>query len=725
MLGYLSAALRVPSREHVFGASKGLSAALQGNPTAVSGERRRRGVARGKHSRRHRAQPNAADDGSLDPFVGFRITLRFAATLCRRCGEKRVAADPCPSCGLPPERGEADSRAQRRRRAADTIKQQLLAGPPSAQDRQDLSETLASLSGLPRRLAQALEGLDDGGAAEQRALAATTTVLDALHAARAQVNSDWPRPLRRYARGAAVAVAELTDAVMELVDAYSARNIRTAQEHVEHAERLLGKAAAAADRFYDELGFAEAVLAMHEGDLISACVSRELDRLAAPAGIAGLLALDTAGRQRLPMLAQDGEPGLGLQVEIVVLTSAVALDSDLLLAKAAQAQFIIESAGGLRALSSSTAWAERQRAATTVLMDACQDLRDVSELPNRPHRREIRDVLKFVQDLVEGPLRHSLATLLACRDGGPTSERYKSAWAGTGTSVIEQARKRLPALLTDELSPAARHASAHVDYYVHDDGSVTLQKSKPTPTTMSAEALTDAALATLETALGLQLGVLAACEAAGMLPDNGDLLDELDPELTTKLMLSALGWRGISVDQAPGLLRITGEPSGQAPFATIGMLLARLEGDVQALELVALRPGSASTLRAETAPFVAWSQREDSDDEFASMLLFVRALAGVHIDGAALITQEGLRHAAAIFIGEEINSEPAAASSRLAQVRAWARDFGDPGLDRALQGVQRALMSLALGVAPRPEEQHAIDQVADWERTGTPLPTGW
>ncbi len=143
------------------------------------------------------------------------------------------------------------------------------------------------------------------------------------------------------------------------------------------------------------------------------------------------------------------------------------------------------------------------------------------------------------------------------------------------------------------------------------------------------------------------------------------------------------------------------------------------------MELVALRPGSASTLRAETAPFVAWSQREDSDDEFASMLLFVRALAGVHIDGAALITQEGLRHAAAIFIGEEINSEPAAASSRLAQVRAWARDFGDPGLDRALQGVQRALMSLALGVAPRPEEQHAIDQVADWERTGTPLPTGW
>ncbi len=242
---------------------------------------------------------------------------------------------------------------------------------------------------------------------------------------------------------------------------------------------------------------------------------------------------------------------------------------------------------------------------------------------------------------------------------------------------------------------------------------------------MSAEALTDAVLATLETALGLQLGVLAACETAGTLPDESDILDELNPELTTKIMLSALGWRDVSVDRRPGLLRITGEPSGQAPLVTLGMLLARLDTDVQVVELVAVRQGIPATLHAETSPFVAWSQREDPDDEFSSMLLFARALAGIRIDGAAFMTKERLRHVAAIFIGQKINGDPAAATRRLAQVREWARDFEDPELDGALQHVQRALVCLALGAAPRPEEQHAIDQLADWEGIATPLPTGW
>lgn len=651
------------------------------------------------------------------------LSIAYAAVGCARCGDKRVAARPCPSCGKRPEQGEFDVKAQRRRKVADVLRERLREAAQEAQRPEDLGGLLGRLVGMPGRLTDALHDSDAGGDADSRATAAALAVVDELRTVRAQVGQPWPRPWRRYARDAAVVVEELHDALTFLVEAYSADHVGDAQVRMARAQACLDAAGQRARALGADLGFAEQVVDLDVGDLLSACLTRELDRLgAAGGGMDALRLLDLTGRARLPGLAGTGTPGIGLQVQAVLLPSAVLLDPDSLLGLCRTAHALLDFGGPLRDLALDPGWQARQRDATTVLLDACERLARVADLPQRPVRHEVRDALLFVQDVVEGPMRHHFATLLACRGYVPSPA---AAYAEARGTAVAAAREHLAVELTRGIPVLLRNASAHLDFEVEVDG-VLLQASKGSKARrMSFEGLTDAVLALLETALALQLAVIAASDAEDLLRDDSDLLDELDPDLLLKLMLAALGWCDIAIRRDGSVLRVDGVSSLPAPVATIGMLLSRLDEHITDVELVARGSDRTRRLTARTEPFRRWSARPDPAEEFESMLLFADALAHVALDDAPAVTKPVLRHLAAVLAGQRINDDLPSAAHRLTRLRAWAAQHDDLELHDALTRTQRAVTSIAIGLAPTPAEQAAIATISAWEGMAAAMPGDW
>ena len=518
----------------------------------------------------------------------------------------------------------------------------------------------------------------------------------------------------------------MQDALACLVDAYSAADIGPAQAKAAEMQVLLDAAGDHANALADELSFATDVLHLSESDLLSQCIARELRQLGVSAGgMEALLALDQAGRGRLPVLADDGPPGIGLQVQAVLLPSAILLDPEALLSLCRSAHALLRP-DRLRSLAQDPAWAAHQRAGTTSLLDACQRLAQLADVPQRPVRQDVRDALLFVQDVVEGPLRHLLATVVASMTpcDSPT-DSYADARGSTGSGVVAAARDTLPPAFTENISVVARHASAHLDFTIEADG-VRLQASRGDKARrMSFATLTDAVLALLETALALQLAVLAACDAEDLLPDDTDLLDELDPGLLSKFMLASIGWQDVTIEREGPRLRVVGDSDLPSPLPTIGMLLSRLDDDITDVELVARGRSRTKVLTAKTAPFRRWTNRPDTEDEFTSQTLFIDALAEVSFDGEPLIEAATIRHMAAALVGQQINGDFAQAARRLVGVRAWVRRYGDTELDEALLNTHRAITSMTLGLAPSVKEQAAIDQVAVWEGRAEPLTVGW
>ncbi len=679
-------------------------------------------MSRGRHGRSREAK-------AKEPVPAGRLTmsLTFTAARCSRCGEKRPAAQRCATCGEPARPGEYDVKAQRRCNASAAVRDRLHQPIEPSAAAPGLGPLLGGLAGMPGRLLEAMGGLDRGGEAENRGLADMLAVVDDLRGAQAHLDAQWPRPWRRYAREAVIAVERLRNAVEHLLAAFAADDIGSAQHDMARAETLLDDVGEYASSLGGELDFAASVLDLQAGDFLSACMARELARVGGTVdGLDALSALDVAGRRRLPVLADTGPPGIGLQVQAVLLPAAVLLDPDALVALCCKARELLRPEH-MRSLAHDSGWQRAQRAATTALLDGCQRLSALADLPDRPARQHVRDSLLFVQDIIEGPLRHHLATLLACAApaGATMPDSYAVARDSNGNRVVQTARDRLSAAFTDGAVVAARNSSAHLDFIVDDHG-VHLQASQPARAVhLTFEALSDTVLALLETSLALQLAVIAALDAEDLMPDDTDLLDELDPDLLSKLLLTAVGWRNVSLTTEGSLLRIIGTSHLRSPLTTVGMLLARLNEDIIDVELVAQADGRTKVFRAKTSPFRTWNNRPDPDDETTSLILFTNALADVSIDGDPVVTRETIRHLAAVLVGQRINHGPAEAAKRIGQVRSWAADYGDAELDDALQRTHRALTAMSLQLAPTPTEQSAIAKIADWERTSTPLSTAW
>ncbi|MGY2065350.1 hypothetical protein [Blastococcus sp. SYSU DS0619] len=622
--------------------------------------------------------------------------------------------------------GELDVKAQRRRAAAQAIRAHLNEDLVPPDDLGELAELLAGLSGLPRRLFTILQEVDKGGDRERAANRELVAIAKDLRQREARAAGVWLRPWRRHGRGALQCVTAVRESVDAFIEAFGASDLGAAQHAAQRGQGLLDKAGQLAGELGEELAFTHQVVDLGETDLLAACITRDLQRLeASSGGLESIMILDRIGRGRLSVLPNDGKPGLGLEVHLVLLAASVLLDPDRLTLVCEQAHQTLNQ-DRLRAMGESANWSDYQRAATTTLFDACRYLASMVSQPGLPPRIGVRAQLLFIQDVIEGPVRHLLATMLACGDPGEDAvAAYQEARGRTGTSVVAAARGRLPAVLTEAMLVPARHASAHRDYVVHPAG-VTLQASRAASAhEASFEELADAVLGLLETALGLQLAIRTAGEGVGQTPDDSDLLEELDPDLVPTVLLAASGWREVKIARDGDTMTVRGEVDLPTPMATIGLLLAHLDPAIHQVKLVAEQHRTTRTFQAATAPFREFLQRPHPADDFETSLLLLNALLHVTAEGRPIIERRHRLRIAAHFFAVGTNGNLSVFTSRCRRLGDWARDHQDSELETAPRVAQRAVVAAQSGLPVTPAEQAALALMDRWRHEPVKLPDRW
>jgi hypothetical protein len=687
-------------------------------------------MARGKYGKKRAASANARPEQGAGG--RHRLTISFSIVTCTGCGDRRASTQACATCGRAPGVAEFDVKGQRRRRAAESVRAHVAekaasAAPPVlvASGYEELSALLSRLVGFPERLFASLDGLDAGGDAERQSTLALCQLYEELWREEALATQPWLRPWRRYGRGAAAVVRVLRRSMLAFLDAYASSDFGLVQRTLQQAQTDLDLAGALTAALGEDIAFADACLSLDEADLLSTCLARELERLdVQTSGLDALLALDREGRRRLSLPADADEPGIGLQAQLVLLPAAILLDPDQLVLVHEVARDILRTSR-LGALSAEPEWRAYQQAATTTLLDALRTLADLAASQDLPPRRGVRAQLQFVQDLTEAPLRHLMATLLACSGSDiDPFKQYSVARGGSGAAPVAEARQELPTPLTQDVLVPVRHASAHMDYRMNGN-LVTLQASKPArAVTVTHEQLADAVLGALETTLALQLAVLLASDELGLDLDDEALLDELDPHMLMQVMLAASGWRDVQVAREGSVLRVAGHCEIATPIGTIGMLLTRLDEGIDRLVLVAKRGDGTRTFAAACGPFRDYAEAKEQG-ELESMLAFTTALAQVTIDGKPAVTTPMLRRAAAVFACQELDADLPVAVARLLRLHSWATALGDDELADALLDVRRAVVAREGGWPASPAEQASIDRLAEWVRVPAPMPDVW
>lgn len=680
-------------------------------------------MARGKHSKK---RPTSTQE----PSGLLRVTVSFAQVVCSRCGDRRIATHNCPTCGENPKPGEYDVKAQRRRRAAEALRQVAAEPPSSAFSERPSGDELAPLLGrlrtVPSGLFELLGSVDRGGDCEKDAVDSLIVLYRMLRSDQQKAHKTWLRPWRRHGRLA----AELTDSVVAAFDAFvtafAAADVHTTVQHVEAGQRGLDETARRAKELGERVDFLEACLnSQDELDLVSLCFARELDRLtpAAP-GLASLMAVERAGRARLPFLSDAHQDGRGLQAQLLLLVTDCMLDPVQLITVAEHAHAALDEVRFVE-LTADPFWAERQQAAARTIFDACRDLADLASTTASSTRRGTRAQLAFIQDLVEGAVRHYLATLLACTSTAtPASNAYVAARGGSGSGPVTAAQGILDTSLTEGILVAARHASAHMDYTL-DETHVMLQASKPAKAErLSFEELTDAVLNALETSLAMALAFSAMAEATGSPDEDETLLQELHPDLLPTVLLSASGWRDMSIARDGDTITVSGRASATLPITSIGMLLTGLDDGMRRLVLVVEENGQTRRFEAECDAFRRHKQRGPGDDN-DEMLSLTSALTHVTVDGEPFISRDMVRHFIAVLAGQKLNAPLATAVPWLNRLASWAEEHDDAALGNVLRRVQGALRGFSFQLPVSPPEQAALDLLAKWESSSAQLPTHW
>src|SRR5215207_1078363 len=123
----------------------------------------------------------------------------------------------------------------------------------------------------------------------------------------------------------------------------------------------------------------------------------------------------------------------------------VLLDAERVYEVAGQAYHDYLRGDRLRELGANTEWVVRQHSAQRWMNDGIRNLHALVAIA-RDDRTAARAVMLHVQDLIEGPLRHLLATYLAARKG----RDYRQLAKSDSNALLQQCRQVASDHLFDE-----------------------------------------------------------------------------------------------------------------------------------------------------------------------------------------------------------------------------------------------------------------------------------
>lgn len=623
------------------------------------------------------------------------IQLAFATLPCQRCGEQRILAQSCSSCGMKPRAGEVNHHVQRRRQLVADARSKLSA--PRQQSTPQEIHLLSREAGtvFPQIQSALRRGAADGVSGAELALA-----LDRINRLVVSTATPQLRPMSTIGRRLHEATTLLKSAVDVYLDAFVAATLREAQDLARAGQDRLDNAAAKAADFADALD--------RQDRLSGASVDDAWDIMAAllvpTDDERSVLALDVRGERLARSVIPADEPlvsGSGLTASWVDIYVVPFLDSEAFTLKAQRTYAAMRWHPRLADLAHSSSWRKNHERATRVMLDSSHALETL--LAGARHDlASARAILLFIQDLTEGAQKHLLATLLDVATGRP----YERMMRRDAADLIQQAIQGIrPTSITRSTTKALRNASAHNSFRVHDDA-ITLSPG-PHETTLTADQFGDAVLAAVEDILALQLALALAL-------NQGDLEDAPpDPELSIRVLLAASGLRNATVSHDLDSLTIRAQGDLHEPVPLLGAILGVYGKATRCVTVVTEQvDGEITTLTADPQPFLAHGATDERDTLLRQLHLSEGCLAAA-IDGEPIMELSTYRHAIAIYAGQALQEEHPIPSLRI--LRESAERTGDLHLVQLLTSLMRATRLLAAKHPLDPVTQQALDELATLE----------
>lgn len=610
-------------------------------------------------------------------------------------------------CGKPPDEREVDPNLQRRQRLASRVLSMLESPGTSDGDRQpEDPEALWS------RLAQWLGDFLTAFAAavrERDVEAELIESVEALNQIRADVRAaNRLRPWLAIWCSVDGAIDQLVAVAEQFMRAAAASPPRDAQREAESAQKAIDAATIVAEELSERLARWETVSDEPNPDRALSALAGQAYRAS---GASDLLALDRSGAHLYRRLTgnNDCPSGLGIGLQMTSIQVETVLDEERFWDVARKVfDLLSPNPAKLLAVTASPHWLDDFRQAAVAGHDAGV-AHQALVAGVRRCRDQVAALMSFGHDLVEGPGKRYIATILATI-GRAGYEQLRTRDAG---ALLNNAHQRGLADLLIGLERGIRIARAHREFRV-EEGSVVFTGRGFEGERMTIADLVDRVLAGLESMLALYVGIICAVIEAGMPLEELDPLAELQlsSEDSCTLMLALAGWDDPHVEFEPGRLIASGKTELTASsLNVIGMLLLHMPDDCGVASLSLTNPTGLHVLTGPLAPFRAWQHEKD---QVIRNFYFIEGLKRWSLDGAPIASRDYVRKFAAVSAAQAIEKPFAQGLREVKALGELGERIEDSELVEALNGLIPQLRSRELGL-PETSRGHAgARKIADW-----------
>jgi hypothetical protein len=641
----------------------------------------------------------------------YAYRISFTVLDCQQCGGQRLATRSCPECGALPDDGETDPVLEQRRQAA-TLALDLLHAPLSEVSSElELGSLLDAAGTISPRFLSAFRDVAAGIETDELLIAVAS-----LRELRAQVEHDRPRPWRSLGRSARELLGDVSLGFERLLNALIADDVPLIEEEIGAAQSALDSAAIRMERISDDADALDRFFDATPDDALPLICELALRNLPEPEDDSSrIFELDAFGAgyvRRITGPESEPSTGFGTGIMLSVVAIEVLLDVERVYQVAGQAYQDYLRGERLEELGANPEWVARQHDVQKWMQAGIRNLHALVAIA-RDDWAAARAVLLHAQDLIEGPVRHLLATYLAITKG----REYQQLVSRDSNSLLQQCRQSAADHLFGDISEDLRNASAHLRYRI--DGEHIVLDPDRRPVRWSASTFIDKALATAETALALDLALACALDHFGhdtaISPDLTALgFDEAGQGLAVLIMT---GWKEPTFEIQGDRATATGVALMNEPMTLTGSLLPSLPDDVRILELSVRSGGATRTFVADLTPLRRYAALPPSPDDTIGEheLAFVEGCAQATLDGRPFASRDALRHYVAVLVGEAIVGEPSAAIGRLKQLRDFANRLDDHECAQAIFEVIRAVRLRVMGHGFDAAARHGIDVLAEWE----------
>lgn len=578
-----------------------------------------------------------------------KASLSYARTRCVRCDNPRIVGIVCPVCGKPPDEREADPNLQRRQRLASRVLS-LLENPDTGDVDRQPGEPEVLWSHLARWLGDFLTAFA-AAVKERDAEAGLVESVEALNEIRAgALVAIRLRPWIGVWRFVDGVIAQMVAVVEQFMSAAAARPPRDAQQKAEDAQRAIDAAAAVAEELNERLARWQTIADEADPDRVLSVLAGQAYRAS---GTSDLMALDQSGAHLYHRLTgnENCPSGLGIGLQMTSIQVETVLDEERFWDVASKVfEALSARPEKLRATTASAHWLVDFRQAAVAGHDAGVTHQALMAGVRRS-RDHVAALLSLGHDLVEGPGKRYIATILASI-GSTGYEQLRTRDAG---ALLNNAQQRGLADLLIGLERGIRIARAHREFRVEEDSVVFTGRGFEGERMTIAE-LIDRVLAGLESMLALHVGIICAAVEAGVAIEELDPVAELQlsPTDSCTLALALAGWEEPRVEFEQDRLVAAGTTTEltASSLNVIGMLLLHVPDDCLEASFSLNTPTGSHVLTGPLAPFRAWRHE---DNEPIRNFHLIEGFRRWSLDGTPIVSADYVRKFVAVNAAQAID----------------------------------------------------------------------